>query len=489
MKVTSHEIKTVVQTVAKHVRQDVEVKSKSIGSEKYITNALDAIANSARAGISVPKIRIRKEDVLDRYRGFVSDGIKEYVENCKDNSVELDTIDTLLSIIDKKVRGIDLQKNIFRGISKESKFSENIINDIKMLKDTDFDIYKSIPVLKNKDEAVKKMKIGSVFQIEGEKTVSIKNREGKIEALSMTGKDYIDLFPPVSRFASTQSCFGNCYEVTALNAIMDNPRTRENILRCFDTISKKDMIIVNLPNSVSGKPIEISKYQYVVNLSSPYFMRGAGGFQLIEHSLGKDYADELVLNKVRELEKQGKDSSVINLKCMYGSRADEKLVNFFDAPNKGVSLDINLRDGGVAAVPWYKLGLTKNKTIVNAEKEVEKAERNKPKNNVEKNMDDFNEFLTEHYLNDEAIHSEEEFAKCMWSPEFFENNLVEASFTHDDVLLGLRKGHSYHLKPVLNSRGEIESYLIKDPHSIVEQPLSFEDAINKIDVISFAEIK
>ena len=477
MKVTPKKVQTVVRTVIKQTEQKAEQQSKQKENEKYLTNALEAMSNTNRVNVRVPEFIIKKEDVLAKRKSTITDGVKKYIENCNDNSAELDAIDTILSIIDKGETKLD--KSILEGFCKDSKIPENLIKDLQKVKKG---LNKCVPVVKNKEDALKKMETGDVFQIKGDDFVCIKNKKGEIEPLSMTKEDYLFLFNPVDRFASTQSKFGNCYEVTALNALMDNPKTRENILKCIDTKSKKGYIRVNLPNRTTKEPFEIKKEDIGLK-DKEYYMKGARGFEVIECALGKEYEKELIDLKLEELKRQGKDSTRIVLESMYKNGQEKKLVNFLDAPNKEVSIDINLRDGGVSLVPWAKLGLTKNKTIVNAEKNAVKTEL-KNQNQAE----GFNEFLADKYVNDEPVYSPDSFAEHLWSPEFFENNLVEASFLKDNLLLGLKKDHSYYLKPVLDKEGKIESYLIKDPHNIVEIPLSFEDATTKIDVISFAKI-
>ena len=251
MKVTTKNVQTVAQTVIKQTGQKAEQQSKQKGNEKYLTNALEAMSNTNRVNVRVPEFIIKKEDVLAKRKSTITDGVKKYIENCNENSAELDAIDTILSIIDKGETKLD--KSILEGFCKDSKIPENLIKDLQKVKKG---LDKCVPVVKNKEDALKKMETGDVFQIKGDDFVCIKNKKGEIEPLSMTKEDYLFLFNPVDRFASTQSKFGNCYEVTALNALMDNPKTRENILKCIDTKSKKGYIRVNLPNRTTKEPFE-----------------------------------------------------------------------------------------------------------------------------------------------------------------------------------------------------------------------------------------
>lgn len=80
-----------------------------------------------------------------------------------------------------------------------------------------------IPVFRSEQEALSKVKTGDVFQIQGRKTVAIRNKADEVEQLSMDRESYFELFPPVERFINVQpESYGICYEVTSLNAVMEN---------------------------------------------------------------------------------------------------------------------------------------------------------------------------------------------------------------------------------------------------------------------------
>ncbi len=470
MKASINRFCSVASTIERTVEQRITQKSQQKGTKEGLTNALDAMARRNMADVK-PSCVVRKIDLLKR--PDIKSGVREFILNCEEGSDELKAVDTIMDIAKQREAGFKKKGRILDGFEKDSKIPQNLIKDLNN---------KELPVFKTKEEALKEMKTGDVFFVEGDKFVSIVKRDGKTEHLKMSPENYNYLFPSVDRYSSVQSEFGNCYEVTALNALMDNPKTRENILMCIDTESSPGMIKVSIPNSVLGKPVEMKLVP-----EGESYMRGAKGFSVIEYALGKEYERELINLKKKEFIRQGRDSASATLEGLYACGEDRKLVNFLNAPDKTKSLGVNLRDGGVALVPWSKLGLRENKTIVNGEKEAEKIVR-KPKNSDKNVSEEFNDFLAEHYVKNEPVYSREEFAECMWSPEFFENNIVEASFLKDDILLGLKADHSYYLKPVLDKNGKIESYLIKDPHGIVEKPISFEDALEKIDVISFAKI-
>ena len=72
--------------------------------------------------------------------------------------------------------------------------------------------------------------------------------------------------------------------------------------------------------------------------------------------------------------------------------------------------------------------------------------------------------------------------------EFFKNNLVEAAVVDSGTHSSLMSGHSYQLKAVLDKNGKVDSYMIKDPHSLFEKPITFDDIFDEIDLLTFTKI-
>ena len=92
------------------------------------------------------------------------------------------------------------------------------------------------------------------------------------------------------------------------------------------------------------------------------------------------------------------------------------------------------------------------------------------------------------YKTDKIITDKEQFAEQIWNPNFFENNLVEAYIGDQYSNSDLSKLHSYRLKPIYDKDGKIDSYLLKNPHGLADQKISFDDIFDKIDSISFSKI-
>lgn len=142
------------------------------------------------------------------------------------------------------------------------------------------DVY--VPNVSSKEEGTKNVKIGDVFQVEGEELIYVKDDEDKSHQLKMDKETFIKMFPPAQRFASAQYAIGDCYCVATLNSVMENPKTRISL---YDAIEQdgKD-IHVKYPN---GKADYIAKNgELQDSTKTTMIMRGAQGMRLLEDAFG-----------------------------------------------------------------------------------------------------------------------------------------------------------------------------------------------------------
>ena len=70
------------------------------------------------------------------------------------------------------------------------------------------------------------------------------NNDGKLEPWKMTEEKFNELFPLVDRF-STRQGKDDCYFITVLNSLYQNPKTRGNYYKMFE--QKGDDILVTIP--------------------------------------------------------------------------------------------------------------------------------------------------------------------------------------------------------------------------------------------------
>lgn len=485
VKINSKTISEPVSNIIKKIETPVTEHTENT---RAIADNLTARANSAIAGISLPKLSVKS--VLEKHTKFLKSlieetkikktkndysKVEEYINSLSNDSAKLQDIDDLITLVQKG----KLDKKVLNFLNKDSQIPQVISDDLAVLRTKNKKIIDAfIPEFKNKEEAITSTNIGDVFQIKGNKTVSIINKNGEIENLSMDKKNYYELFPPVKRFANVQpDNFGNCYEITALNALIENPKTRENVLRCIDTISNKDQIIVKFPRSNFKNGINVS-INDIEREGNQYYSNGCDGIKLIEHALGKEYEKPFNEFLMKHYEKKGNTETVDKLKKHYQRNKydNSEIKNLLEFEG---SLGRNLREGGDAVVVWRIMGLGRNQSI-ETDKFLDKIQKSK-------HLIDNRNYL-DIYKTDKIITDKEQFAEQIWNPTFFENNLVEAYIGDQHSNSDLSKLHSYRLKPIYDKNGKIDSYLLKNPHGLADQKISFDDIFDKIDSISFSKI-
>lgn len=470
-------ISSVVSSAGKHVNQVADVVSKHTSNPDVLTSALDREAYYAKIFC-----QDKKETIVSNYKTFI--------DNFKSGKNSKDFI----------VNG------------------KNIARDIEILEKPGRLIDNYVPIYKSKEEAIENSLIGDVFQIQDDKAVSILNRKGKVEQLKMDRQSYFDMFPPLERFMSIQPSFGICYEITALNAVMENPKARENLLKCIDTVSKKGEIRVTFSNgNKSGhlvKPEMIDggkeKDIYAQNVIDSKIVRACDGLRYIQYALGKEYEEPFIKDMIKSLKKIGDKDTAKTIKNMFDGKdknidgikeiaidypnhkkdingykiivVDKKLTS--DEENeikvlKNNLLSTDLRSAGDAIVPWRLMGFERNGTIEAGDY----LSKEKPAKILIKDRKFLNTFKDEN-----LVTSEKEFLDRLRSPEFFENHLVEAYVGNKQSVSDLEHWHSFRLAPILDDTGKIEAFALKNPHETTDKRVELGNILDKIDSISFARI-
>lgn len=425
------EIKNIAETVAKHVETEVLTASKHTENSKYVTSSLDAMATSGRVFADKKKF-----EILARCTKFI-----------------------------KQFEGKDVVKG------------ENVLRDIEVLKKPGKLIDNYVPIFRSEKEALETVKTGDVFQIQGRKTVAVKNKSGKVEQLSMDRDSYFELFPPVERFMNVQPQYGICYEVTSLNAVMENPETRENLLRCIDTVSAKGKVRVKFPNG-SKDGVEFYPND-IKHEGMKYYSTGCEGVRYIEHALGKEYEKPFIEYTIAKLKKTGQTDLSKKIEQLYKWGQYDEIAKLCGAENRA-SLATNLRESGDAVVPWRILGFKDNGTVESGDF--------LSKQKFGKRLIDDRKWLDE-FKSDKPQTDDTKFLELISSPEFFDSHLVEAYVGDSASKSNLYKWHSYRLAPILDKNGNIESYALKNPHGVTYEKVSSDDILETIDSISFAKIK
>lgn len=171
--------------------------------------------------------------------------------------------------------------------SKHSDIQPNIANDIKLMqqaKATNTPVEDLIvPKFETAEEAVKNAKVGDVYSVGDEKNVYIKTDDENAKQLKFDKETYLKLFPPVERFSVGQSSIGDCYMVSTLDTLYQNPETRVKILDCFEQDGND--VKAKLPHSdevVVAKDCKLLE-QTKDNPQEKIYIKGSEGLRILEH--------------------------------------------------------------------------------------------------------------------------------------------------------------------------------------------------------------
>lgn len=132
---------------------------------------------------------------------------------------------------------------------KEKKISPRILANLH--KNFTPEIYSDVQKLLNGESLIKKFDstkdilhkttAGDVVSVKGKMYI---NNDGKLEPWNMTEEKFNELFPLVDRF-STKQGKDDCYFISVLNSLYQNPKTRGNYYKMFE--QKGDDILVTIP--------------------------------------------------------------------------------------------------------------------------------------------------------------------------------------------------------------------------------------------------
>ena len=281
---------------------------------------------------------INGENIFFSYDALVelSDLVK-YMLDIDRGSVEASNFQMLLDLVEKGV----IDSNIFKHFSKESTLTKEISDDIDKLYDAyitgknPIDVF--VPTFKTTDEAIAKVQIGDVFEIEGEERIHIKDRNEKPQKLDISKETYFELFPPIGRFSSTQNLIGNCWEVSVFNALFSDPDTRADILSLFH--QQGDDINILFPNAGYGK-INFENGKIPKNVEAKFYSLGSKGFQMLEYADAK----ELYTKRLQKL--------YFQLKNKKGLSTEEK--DFVQRYKSGQKNFVDTTD--IVIIPNYETG-------------------------------------------------------------------------------------------------------------------------------------
>ena len=128
-------------------------------------------------------------------------------------------------------------------------------------------------------------KVGDVFRVEGQDRIFIKSGDNSSKQLKMDADTYLKLYPPVERYSSCQGANGDCYLLSTINSIMENPYARTALYECFT--QEGNNITIQLPDS----PVKVTLEDGKLPKGADYekYSDGPLGMKLLEHAYGLDF--------------------------------------------------------------------------------------------------------------------------------------------------------------------------------------------------------
>jgi len=248
--------------------------------------------------------------------GLSPSDISNLVKVMEKGSVETSNIEMLFGL----VKDGDLSKRTIKFVCAEGMMTKSMSKDIDLVYEAKADgadvNERYVPHRANKEEALANSEVGDVFALDGEEKVFIKNKDGEAEQLKMDRDMYLSLFPVAERFASAQNKAGDCYYLSAVNAMMDNPNSRANILQCFEQDGNN--VKIKFPDSDYEYVAENAELKKTTEKSK--ILVGATGLQLLEQAFG--YKEEY--NAVKQYQ-EGYDKAMGSLREQLASATDKDI--------------------------------------------------------------------------------------------------------------------------------------------------------------------
>lgn len=202
---------------------------------------------------------------------------------CKGN-VEASNIQMQL----KLVADGDLEPSTLQNYWETGKMSDNLAKDIDMVYEAKKagknvnDVY--VPTVKSKTEGHKTVKVGDVFQVEGEDKVYVKANDKESRQLDMDKDMFIKMFPPAKRFTTQQQHIGDCYLVSTLNTLMQNPKAR---VAMYEAIHQ-DGDDVKVKFKKGFGEYTYKNAELPADRVKAYSLSGAMGVRILEDAYGVD---------------------------------------------------------------------------------------------------------------------------------------------------------------------------------------------------------
>jgi len=236
--------------------------------------------NSEQKDTSVYDELITLPNVKDTFKQELAE-VAKVIDRGDDESKNVE------KIVDLVANG-KLWRGILRYYCENGKTTKAMEKDINMIykaydegKDP-IDAY--VPTVANKEEGLKSVKVGDTFEVDGEKNIYFKDSEENVHQLKVSKQTFAELFPPAKRFSCTQGACGDCYLLSTLNAIIENPSQRTVLYDMFE--ESENSVNVKMPNG--EHTYSVPKDDLLQGIDKWKHQQGATGMILAEHTYGEE---------------------------------------------------------------------------------------------------------------------------------------------------------------------------------------------------------
>lgn len=207
-----------------------------------------------------------------------------------------------------------LDVEILKRLNRNADFSNDIYNDLKLVK-SGKSIVSEFPNGTDISQAFVKTKVGDVVEIGSKMYI---NDGAKLVEWKMTKAKYLELFPPVERFATVQNGTGDCYFISPLSHIMSNPNTRAEFYKSFEYDGKDVKVTIKAYEDYQGS------YKFIGGKFNDNFNDrhaiGCQGVQMYERAYakvalrtkGNKYAGTMGINDLMDRIDGGREDRAIS---------------------------------------------------------------------------------------------------------------------------------------------------------------------------------
>jgi len=292
------------------------------------------------------------QKLLDRYLDVM-------MTRLSGSGVDSSNLDMLVRLIEDR----KLSSNLIITINKDYKISRNVSDDLDKLYEAYInkkdikDVF--VPEFEDAEAAAEGVKTGDVCQIRGDKNISIKLADGSIKKLFITPETYLELFPPVERFIVSQNDIGDCYLLSSINSINQNPSARYKLLEMFrqnpdDTVDvvfggfqydKKGQIVPKNPDNLVLEDIANKIPRFRIDKTSSCTTEGVRAIEVLNEFERRKLHDYCNRKMYEDFKQNGTNAS----DCMLRPYTEDEIKYFISyVENHGIDEIFCLQDVSAA---------------------------------------------------------------------------------------------------------------------------------------------